>query len=46
MSLAGLVAEAAPHEHALPFPPIAYGLTLFVLLGISLFVVTRMNIWR
>jgi hypothetical protein len=46
MSLAAVVAEAAPHEHALPFPPVAYGLTLFVLLGISLFIVTRLNIWR
>jgi hypothetical protein len=46
MGFAGLIAEAAPVEHNLPFPPIAYGLTLFALLGIGLFVVTRLNIWR
>jgi hypothetical protein len=46
MSLAGLVAEAAPHEQHLPFPPIAYGITVLVLLGLGLFIVTRLNIWR
>jgi len=46
MSLAVLLAEAAPHENKLPFPPIAYGLTVFITLGIGLFIVTRLNIWR
>jgi hypothetical protein len=46
MSLASVVAAAAPHENHLPFPPQAYGITLFVLLGLSLLVVTRLNVWR
>jgi hypothetical protein len=46
MSLARVIAEAAPVEHELPFPPIAYGITVLVLLGIALFIVTRLNIWR
>lgn len=46
MSLARVIAEAAPVEHNLPFPPIAYGLTVLGVLGIGLFLVTRLNIWR